>query len=304
MPEDRVNQPHLDLAALPTHDPAVCGEWVATRFQEMFPQADASYIHRRFRAVKAMFAGEYEGFQPMDTAYHDLEHTLQATLCLVYLLYNRHRADEQPRITARDFNIALIAIMLHDMGYLKERDDTSGTGAKYTHIHEARSCRHARAYLTRRNWDEAEIREVERLIACTGPRSNIADIAFANETEKILGQAVCTADFIGQMSDPGYVDKLPTLYREFVESYDYQGLRPEERPFASYEQLLEKTPGFWEHFVKPRMTNDCGNVWKHLRDPATGDAPYHAAVERNIQRVRDLIGPANHAPATPPPPPS
>ena len=37
-----------------------------------------------------------------------------------------------------------------------------------------------------------------------------------------MGQAVCTADYVGQMSDPKYPDKLEVLFREFEESFRYQ----------------------------------------------------------------------------------
>lgn len=262
---------------------------VTGMFREMYPQEASDYIERRFAAVAAMFAGDYEGFLPMDTAYHDLEHTLQATLCLVRLLNNRHFAQAQPRIKPLDFNTALIAILLHDMGYLKEVGDTEGTGAKYTHIHEQRSCAHARRYLQSRDWSERQIQRVEHFISCTGPNAKLSAIPFFDECDAMLGRVVCTADFIGQMSDPRYVEKLPTLYREFCENYEARGLKPEDRPFHSYEDLLQKTPGFWQHFVIPRMERDCHNLWQFFADPFTGEDAYRPAVEANIAAVRQRL---------------
>ncbi|MGF1451533.1 MAG: hypothetical protein ACFB21_05605 [Opitutales bacterium] len=284
-----VSAPWAALPQLDTHDPEAVGAYVRRIFEQLFPGSDSSFITRRFRNLAEMFAGYYVGFQAMDTLYHDLEHTLQATVCMVDLMRGREDHGEAPPLTADDFNIGLLAIMLHDLGYLKREGDTEGTGAKYTHIHEIRSCEHARAYLHRRDWPESAIVAVENLIRCTGPRSSIAAIPFQNATEKRLGQMVCTADFIGQMSDPRYVEKLPVLYREFVESYDFQGLGMNERPFANYEDLLAKTPGFYDNFVIPRMEKDCGGVWHFLDDPATGRNPYREAVEANIAQVRELV---------------
>lgn len=254
----------------------------------MFPHADSSYIAGRFENTAAMFKGDYPGYLPMDTAYHDIEHTMQATLCMIYLLSNQHALGGAPVLHESDFNIALIAILLHDIGYLKEKGDDEGTGAKYTHVHEYRSCRHAREYLSHREWPEEAIQQVERLISCTGLRSDLAVIPFESETERFLGQAVCTADFIGQMSDPRYVEKLPYLYAEFEESYDFQLLDPEVRPFTSYEDMLAKTPGFWETFVHWKMTEQCGGVWRYLKD-ANGNNPYLEAANRNIQVVQALL---------------
>ncbi len=279
----------FNLEAIDTSSTEAVAAAVIQMQQSIFPGEDSDYIRRRFCAIGAMFAGDYEGFQPMDTAYHDLEHTLQATLCLVRLITNRHRAGAQPRMTPKDFDIALIAILLHDVGYLKEDSDIDGTGAKYTHVHELRSCRHARAYLLQRSWPDITIRAVENLIRCTGPRSNLNSIPFGSAIERVLGQAVCTADFIGQMSDPKYCEKLPTLYREFVESYDYQELPPAERQFKSYNELLRKTPDFWEYFVKDKMTAECGSVWDYLADPESGENPYLDAVERNMARIREQV---------------
>lgn len=263
---------------------------IAMGFQrELFPDSPNAFIARRFASVEDMFAGRYKGFQPMDTAYHDLEHTLQATLCLLRLLVNRQHSDAQPKITDQDFNIALIAILLHDIGYLKELDDTEGTGAKYTHIHERRSCRHARAYLMARDWTPENISKVEHLISCTGPSSDITKIPFSDPVERMLGQSVCTADFIGQMSDPRYVEKLPVLYREFRENYTYRKVKPEDRLFSSYEDLLRKTPEFWENFVHYKMNVQCDNQWQYFKDPETGEDAYLPNVEANIDKVRDLI---------------
>lgn len=283
---------HGPWAALPqldTRDPVAVGRHVQGVFASLYPGQDTCFIERRFENLVQMFAGNYEGFQAMDTSYHDLEHTLQATLCMVDLLRGRAVRNESPPLSMAEFSLALLAIVLHDIGYLKREGDDEGTGAKYTHIHEIRSCQHARAYLSQRQWSESAIVEVENLIRCTGPRSQIHKISFQSEIEKMLGQMVCTADFIGQMSDPRYPEKLPTLYREFVESYDFQQIPATERPFRSYEDLLRKTPGFWEHFVVPRMEHECDNVWRFLIDPATGRNPWREAVETNIARIRSAL---------------
>lgn len=257
--------------------------------KSVFPEMDTGYIPARFNNVEAMFEGRYPGYLPMDTAYHDIEHTMQATLCLFHLLANRQRSGALPALDEADFNVVLIAMLLHDIGYLKEKGDDEGTGAKYTHVHESRSCRHAREYLSRRSWPEDAIVAVEHLISSTGPRSDITKVRFASEKEKVLGQAVCTADFIGQMSDPRYVEKLPLLYQEFEESYDFQGLEGMDRPFTSYEDMLVKTPAFWEKFVHWKMTDQCSGVWQYFTDPDTGQNPYLDAVEENIAAVKALI---------------
>jgi hypothetical protein len=288
-PEAQPGPFRFKLEDIDFRSPKEVAKWAVLLHAEAFPEAPCGYILPRFEAITDMFEGHYPGFQPMDTAYHDLEHTLQTTLCLIVLLVNRHFTGVEPRLTPEDFNTALIAILLHDMGYLKEAGDDDGTGAKYTHVHEQRSCRHARAYLTRREWPEDAIRSVENLIRCTGPRADLAAIEFPSETEKMLGQAVCTADFIGQISDPHYPEKLRPLYQEFTESYAHQQLPPERWPYHCYEDLLRKTPDFYDKFVVPRMNHECGNLWRFLENPRTGDNPYLDSVQRNLRQIRQAI---------------
>ena len=65
------------------------------------------------------------------------------------MLRGRHLANTHPQITQRLFQLGVIAILMHDTGYLKKRGDTEGTGAKYTFVHVIRSCAFAASYLPR-----------------------------------------------------------------------------------------------------------------------------------------------------------
>ena len=100
---------------------------------------------------------------------------------------------------------------------------------------------------------------------------------------------MCTADYIGQMSDPRYPDRLEPLFNEFVESYRYQQLPPDQWLFKSYEALLRGTPGFWDNFVRKKLDEECAGIWLHLEHPLTGDNPYMASVEANMAAIRERI---------------
>jgi len=261
---------------------------VRERHDHIYGTCDG-HIDEYLDAVVNLFDGHYPEYQAMDTAYHDITHTLQATLCLVELIHHRYHYNASPRITANDFRRALVAVLFHDIGYLKKAGDCDGSGAKYTHLHEQRSCDFARAFLEKRCWTDDDIQFVENLIRSTGPRVNVAQIRFRSEIERLLGQAVCTADYIGQMSDPRYPDRLKPLFSEFVESYRYQGMSPEEWPFKSYEALLCGTPAFWDTFVQHKLNKECAGIWRHLEHPVTGENPYMTSVERNLAIIRERI---------------
>jgi len=287
---DVVTQSELgDLSEIDFSNTSAIRDMVKDRNTQMFGPCDCLYIDEYMDAIDDLFSGNYPDYQAMDTAYHDITHTMQATLCLVELIHHRHQYGAAPHIEPNDFRRALVAILFHDIGYLKKAGDTDGSGAKYTHLHEQRSCDFARTFLADRGWSDDDIQFVENLISSTGPRVDVKRIEFRSEIERLLGQAVCTADYIGQMSDPRYPDRLKPLFNEFVESYRYQRLSPEEWPFKSYEALLRGTPKFWDTFVQRKLNDECAGLWRHLEQPATGDNPHMASVERNLAIIRRRI---------------
>jgi hypothetical protein len=271
--------PDYGVADLDTTSSRAIGEAVVSLF---IP----SLIHR----VEDMFAGRYRQFQAMDTRYHDLEHTLQATLCLCRMLEGCHASADTPGLDTRSFLIAFVAILMHDVGYLKEATDDEGTGAKFTFVHERRSCEIAHGFLQERGWDQKDIFSVQHLISCTGPRSDVTAIPFFDATERRLGQCVATADYLGQMSDPKYPEKLDVLYEEFEESDDFRGIPREDRVFRSREDLIRKTPGFWTVVLENKLGKECGRVYRYLERPlGSGNNAYIQAVEDNLVRIRQRL---------------
>jgi len=271
-----------------THTSDVCS-LTKERCHHLFGPRHGAYIDEYMDAIDDLFSGRHPEYQAMDTAYHDITHTLQATLCLVELLHHRHVVEVSPRISAEDFRRALIAVLFHDIGYLKAKGDDEGSGAKYTHLHEQRSCDFTRVFLLQRGWLHDDLQCVENLISATGPSADVARIGFRSDIERILGQAVCTADYIGQMSDPQYPDKLAILFNEFKESYQYRQIPQSEWPFASYEAMLRGTPGFWETFVQHKLTVECADLYKHLEHPLTGENPYMKSIDRNLATINQRI---------------
>jgi hypothetical protein len=257
--------------------------------QRLHPQSGTAVINNLFRDVEDMFSGRYLDYLPLDTRYHDFEHTLQAALCLVQLLEGRSLAVLNPGLTARHFEIAIAAVLLHDAGYLKLRSDREGTGAKYTFVHVTRSCAFAASYLPTAGFSNDEVDAVEKAIRCTGPHSDIERIEFAGEIELFLGCALSSADFLGQMAAPDYVDELGFLFSEFVESDDFYHVPVEKRMFHSVGELIAKTPQFWEEFVLPRLSGDYHGVYRYLARPyPDGSNAYIDAVKRNIARTAEL----------------
>jgi hypothetical protein len=288
-PPDAFPSPIMPLS-VDTKNPAAVASWVQAKFAAMFPTAQSGILPRLFGDVTRLFTGRHPDYQPIDLRYHDFEHTLQTTVCLTHLLEGRHGAHVQPRLTARQVELAIAGALLHDSGYLRLRSDTQGTGAKYTAIHVLRSCAYAAAYLPTIGVSENELDGVLGAIRCTGPTSQIAQLHFKNPLERIVGCVLATADYLGQMAAPDYPDELELLYAEFSESYAFFHLAPADRPFASASDLIRRTPDFWLKVVLPKLENDFQAVYRFLARPYPhGPNVYLEAVARNIAAIRRRI---------------
>jgi hypothetical protein len=257
----------------------------------LFPQADAGFVARAFAWADQCFNGRHNDYRPIDARYHDFEHTLQGTLCLARLLHGRHTARGQPDITEKQFQLVLLAILFHDTGYLKKRDDTEGTGAKYTLIHVTRSVQFAAEFLAQKGYTDADIRAVQNMISCTGVNADLAAIPFQNDTERMLGYALATADLLGQMAAADYVDKLRVLFLEFEEAARFSGPRSTRLlTYASAEELMRNTPDFWRGYVLPKINGDFARLHRFLHVPyPDGPNEYLQRIEQNIERVQRAL---------------
>jgi hypothetical protein len=271
-----------------TKDPTAICAYAQNTFISLGWGQSATWVDKIFRDVTSMFAGKYPGYLGIDMSYHDFEHTLQATVCLLDIIRGRQRNGATPPFQRRDAELSLMAVLLHDAGFLKQVNDTIGTGAKYTLVHERRSCQFARTYLPQYAVTPDEMDDVCAAINCTGPRNHIAGHTFHRPEARIIACIVVTADYLAQMSAPDYLGKLPLLYREFQEAFDYEMVPADKRPYHSLRDLQEKTSDFWHKFVLPLLDNEADAVYRHLS--ITGQPnPYLLAVEDNLTKIRHRL---------------
>src|SRR5690349_5921245 len=85
-------------------------------YKALFPAGDKSFVPKAFAAAVQYFTGNYRDYQAIDARYHDLEHTLQGTLCLARLLQGHHAAGTASPLTQKMFELGILAILLHDTG--------------------------------------------------------------------------------------------------------------------------------------------------------------------------------------------
>jgi hypothetical protein len=100
-----------------TKDASAVEREVAESYRELYADSDPQFMPRAFGWLVDCFAGRYRDFQAIDLQYHDLEHTLQGTLCLGRLLTGYQQAGAVPALDRRRFELGILAILFHDSGY-------------------------------------------------------------------------------------------------------------------------------------------------------------------------------------------
>lgn len=287
---DSLDWPRM-FSPVDTKDPTAVANEVGAAYLAIFPAGDQQFVLRAFDWTIACFSGNYRDYQPIDARYHDLEHTLQGTLCLARLLRGRHHAGGQPVLSERITQLGLLAMLLHDTGYLKQRDDTEGTGAKYTLTHVKRSTEFAAGLLAEMACQPADIQAVQNMIRCTGVDATLNVIQFQDAMEKTAGQALGTADLLGQMAAEDYIEKLPVLYSEFEEAARHTPDRTNMLGmFSSAADLMRKAPVFWEKYVTLKLNRDFEGLHRFLNYPyPDGPNYYFERIELNMDRLRQQL---------------
>jgi hypothetical protein len=260
-------------------------------FKRMFPTATLKLGPDVFADVNSMFEGRYLDYQASDTPYHNLRHTYQVLLCYNDIMEGWHMSGIEPCLTPRQYELGILAVLFHDTGYLKLCADMQGTGAKYTFTHVLRSCSFASSCLLQHGVSLAELDSVLAMIRCTAFTQGSRHFRFQEPIDGILGCAVATADYLGQMAAPDYPESLVLLFAELKESDDYANVPPAQRRFNSCEELIADTPVFWRKHVMPRLECELLGVYRFLARPYPGGPnAYIDAVNANIARIEKSIG--------------
>jgi len=259
---------------------------IKTIFREQYNESNTEGIQTFFNDIIDLFSGKQQGFQKCDTVYHDLSHTLQVVFVFLKIIRGWNRKEKDSKISKESLTIGIVAALLHDSGYLKTEDDADGTGGKYTFIHIQRGIDFARRYLSLRGFKENQIENVKNILTCTGLKIDYDAFPFYCKEERIIGYALGSADLISQMAASNYPERLPLLYHEFEEAYRYEGIEKLKRAgallFESADDLMKKTPYFYENIVKERLKK-MGSMYTYLSD--NSENPYIDAIEQNIKKI-------------------
>ncbi|VAW68508.1 hypothetical protein MNBD_GAMMA09-3153 [hydrothermal vent metagenome] len=256
--------------------------------------ADSSIISQAFEDFENLFEGHYQGFNACDTYYHDKQHTLDVTLALARLIDGHERqSDRHHTFGAKLTSLAIIIMLFHDSGYIRKTDDQKHhNGAQYTPIHVSRSASFLHNYLHMVGMSEfAEI--AANMVHYTGYEIAPEHIKLADEKLHLLGYMIGTADLIAQMSDRCYLEKCrDRLFPEF----ELGGLTTRQSTraqkivlFKSAEDLLVRTPAFYNIEVRNRLNNLFKQVYKYAEAHFGDNNLYLKYLNQNIQHLELLI---------------
>lgn len=240
------------------------------------PAYDFRIARPVFDDIVRLFRGEYPGYCPVRTLYHDLRHTLDVFLCAVRLMHGVHISGT--RLADNEMTLIMIAALMHDIGYAQLQGEETGTGAQYMKTHVSRGIEFMQRYAVDRDLPPGLATPLELMILCTDPALGMSNIHFPDERIRLLGQIVSTADLTGQMADRTYLEKLLFLYLEFEEAHfgSFQNIR----------DLLCKTQSFYE-VTRQKLDGELGGIYTglafHFKDWFGVENNYYLeSIEKNI----------------------
>ena len=223
-----------------------------------------------------------ENIANSDALYHDIDHTIMVSLAGQTILEGKHL--REGGVTPRDWMHFMIAVLCHDIGYVKGvcRNDTqdsfatgqgdtkviispSGTDVALTPYHVDR----AKLFVKER-FGENLLQDPTHQLDADLIASYIEMTRFPTpagemyKDTKGLGGLVRAADFIGQLGDPDYLRKLPALYYEFQElgineTFGYRSPDDMRARYASF-YWNSVSPYIQEAIQYLRLTED-GKQW-------------------------------------------
>lgn len=205
-----------------------------------------------------------ENIANSNALYHNVEHTIFVTLVGQEILRGKHI--REGGVSSEDWLHFIISLMCHDIGYVKGvcRQDrvafrTYATGKDGTTVTLPLGA--TDASLTLYHVDRGKLFVEERfgghkLIDAETIKANIELTRFPvpldsdhQDTVNYPG-LVRSADLIGQLSDPRYLQKIPALFYEFEET----GVN-KQLGYRHPEDLRLNYPKFYWNSVYPYITN-------------------------------------------------
>ena len=260
-----------------------------------YPDWQPSLGMKALKTVFEAFDGDHPDYEANDAPYHDLEHSLRASFCYMQLVEKNVHCPDFATLSPEMAELGWIAVLFHDAGYLKQRGDKVGSGAKHSFVHVDRSREFAAKWMSAQEMHESSIRKVQSMILCTEYSSLRPTISFDSEAHRLVGSLVGTADWLAQMAAPDYLNKLPLLHQEMLEAKNASpGTPPPIFIPETVSEMIQSTPHFFEQLVKPKLEQEFDGVFLLVNDPyPNGPNPYLDRIQKHLKNIQKSKQPAS-----------
>ena len=274
--------------------PGAVADAICAILGRRYKDFDEVLLRDGFIDLEDIFWGRYPGLLPCDTPYHDLRHSMSTALAMVRMVdgYEAENGGDGSALGAELATLGVLLALFHDVGFIRRLSEAGINGACLIREHEQRSVDFMRVYLA--EGPLARHAGLAELIHTTNFAKRAREI-FENLSPQLvdLGKMLGTSDLISQISGRYYLERCRyCLFQEFVAAGADRTTSPSGETvilYATPEELLRKTPGFYEHLVKPRIEDEFSHAYRYIASHFGGDNPYTLAMQRNLDFLRDMI---------------
>ena len=269
--------------------PQAVGEAVCDLFARTWPDPPLATLRQAFDDFQRLFNGEFPGYLGCDTAYHDLQHSLDGTLATARLIIGHDRSQpEADRFGMQLGLLGVVIILFHDAGYIRRHDEADRHGAEFTASHVSRSAQFLADYLPHIGLGEYA-QTAARIVHFTGYEVKFEQIQTADPRLRRLGHLIGTGDLIAQLADRCYLEKCrDRLYPELALG-SLADPRPARVQYDSGLDVLRQTPRFIDELRSSRLDGAFAGAYHHLETLFDGSNPYLEAIERNERYLRQAL---------------
>lgn len=273
-----------------TEPGAVAGE-TGGIYERLYQREAPENLAQAFDDLARLYRGEFPGYHPCDTDYHDIQHVLDVTLAMARLMDGCVRSANGTTIGAPQFLLGIVTALFHDCGYIRHRKDTKHQyGAEYTLTHVSRGARFLAEYLPTIGMGELAA-AASRVIHFTGYEMPVSRIRVPGPEYRLVGNLLGSADILAQMADRCYLEKCyGRLYPEFV----LGGVTrrriddaTEEILYRSAAELVLKVPNFYQVAAK-RLDQDLAAHYVYAEKHFGDQNLYLEEVNKNVEHARAI----------------
>ena len=255
---------------------------------EIWPAMDLRRLQSAFRIFESMTSGRDSRFLALDTPYHDVQHSMDVTLCTARLLAGHEaNASLRERLGANRALVGLLCALFHDAGYLRRKTERNvPSGAHFTHFHVTRS-----AGMITSLFEDLQLKQYATLAAnlvhFTGYERSLDIVRPADHRDLLVGRLLGSADLLAQMADRCYLEKVrDRLFDEFVIA-GIAGPAAGPEKCQTPKGLLESTPGFVEATFSKRLDGAFEKAYRRVSPIFV--SPYLNSIQRQMAHLDRVI---------------